>query len=338
MSPPARPLGSARPLIDDYDALLVDLDGVVQLDARPIDGAAEALDRARGAGSRIVFLTNNAARRPADVVARLRSFGMAADDDEVMTSALATGRLLEQRFPAHSPVLVVGGDGLTAAVSDAGLRPVSSADEDPRVVVQGWAPEVGWPLLAEAAVALNAGVPWIATNVDRTLPSPRGPLPGNGSLVAALRTATGREPEVVGKPQRPLFDAALTRSGARRALVVGDRLDTDVAGAAAAGLASLAVLSGVASPRDLLAAVPEQRPCYLGRDLRAVLSAHPGVEVTGGSATCGAVTVTTRGEVTTQGEPSGDGLDGLRAACALAWNGELAPDRYDACVRALGVD
>lgn len=336
MSPPTGPVASARPLIDDYDALLVDLDGVVQLDAQPIDGAAEALARARRAGSHIVFLTNNAARTPADVVERLGRFGVAARVDEVMTSALATARLLHQRFPARSPVLVVGGAGLTAAVSEAGLCPVSTADAAPCVVVQGWAPEVGWPLLAEAAVALNAGVPWIATNVDRTLPSPRGPLPGNGSLVAALRTATGREPEVVGKPHRPLFDAALTRSGARRALVVGDRLDTDVAGAAAAGLPSLAVLSGVASPRDLLAAAPQQRPAYLGRDLRAVLSAHPAVEVTAGSATCGAVTVTAHGEVTARREPAGDGLDGLRAACALAWNGELAPERFDACLRDLG--
>lgn len=341
MSERTEPSASATPLVDVHDALLVDLDGVVQLDDEPVDAAADSLGAARARGLRIVFLTNNAARTPAEVVARLARLGVEATAGEVISSAMAAARLLGERYEPGTPVLVVGGDGLVTAIADAGLRPVHQACERPTAVVQGWAPEVGWTALAEAAVALNAGAEWIATNLDRTLPSPRGPLPGNGSLVAALCTATGREPESVGKPCRPLFDAAVAQAGARAALVIGDRLDTDIAGAANAGLPSLLVLTGVARPVDLLGAPPGHRPTYVGRDLRALFEPHPPVRVDADGARCGATTVTVAGDVRTNagaGAQAPDGLDGLRAACALAWRGRLAPDAYAACTARLGLD
>ena len=151
--------------------------------------------------------------------------------------------------------------------------PVTSADERPAAVVQGYAPEVGWQQLAEASVAIRAGAQWIATNTDATLPTPRGPLPGNGSLVAALRTALEREPDlVVGKPQPTIFETAIQLAGAQRALVVGDRLDTDIAGAHRAGLDSLLVFTGVTTEEDLASASPQQRPTYLGADLGALFA------------------------------------------------------------------
>ena len=329
---------SPQPLVETYDGLLVDLDGVVQLDDRPVAGSPEVLTRASDRGVRLAFVTNNASRQPGDVAARLARLGVPATTDQVVTSAMAAADLLAGELPAGACVLVVGGSGLWAAVEAVGLQPVRSAEAGPVAVVQGWGPEVAWRDLAEAAVALRAGARWVATNRDATLPSPRGPLPGSGSLIAAVVTATGLQPgDVVGKPSPVLFESARRRSGATRPLVVGDRLDTDIAGATNAGLPSLVVLSGVSSPLDVLRAIPAARPTYLGRDLTAVERTHPETYVRDRAATCGSVTVTHTGDVQSDaGSPAdADGLDGLRAACALAWNGLLPADRYDGILQSL---
>jgi HAD superfamily hydrolase (TIGR01450 family) len=328
---------SELPLVDVYDGLLIDLDGVIQLDDQPVAGAPQALDRLRRRAVRIAFVTNNAARSPADVAARLHHLGVPADVEQIVTSAMAAANLLAGDLAPGSRVLVVGGTGLVAAISRAGLTPVSSADDGPVAVVQGWGPDVGWAELAEAAVALRSGARWVVTNRDRTLPSPRGPLPGSGALVAALVTATDREPDVVvGKPQPGLFTTAATRLGAERPLMIGDRLDTDIAGAAAAGMHGLLVLTGVARPLDLLGGRPLERPAYVGRDVTAVETSHPAVSVDGVAARCGEVVVTAAGDV--NGDPaSGDGLDGLRAACVLAWNGVLPEQAYGQVIRRLNL-
>jgi glycerol-1-phosphatase len=349
-TPGARGLAASEgPLRDAHDLLLVDLDGVAYLGDRPIAGAAEALTAAREAGLRVVFITNNASRPPSAVADQLVAMGVSAQPDEVMTSAIAAAGELARRFPAGTPVLVVGGVGVHDALVAAGLRPVGSAADGPAAVVQGFAPEVGWTSLAEASVALRAGALWIATNADLTLPSPRGPLPGNGSLVAALAAATGLRPEVIGKPAPALFTAALAAGGGTRPLVVGDRLDTDIAGARAAGLPSLLVLSGVSSATDLLAAGPASRPDHIGRDLGALSLAHPAAEGGSGVATCGATRASiARGAVRLEqsaGEATPDGLDGLRALCALAWSTD-EPDpaaddafgMYEAAVKTLDLD
>jgi len=270
------PVPETAPLVDGYDTLLVDLDGVVYLADDPIPGAAEALDKVRADGRRVVFVTNNASRTPEQVAAALQAMGVHADPEEVLTSSMAAADELARMLPAGAPVLVVGGDGLRRPVAAAGLQPVAKADDGPVAVVQGFSPDLTWALLAEAAVALRRpDVPWIATNRDATLPSPRGPLPGNGAMIQAVVLATGREPTVIGKPEPQLLQAATRMTGAKQPLVVGDRLDTDIAGANRAGLPSLLVLSGVSRAADLRAAPPEQRPTYVGDDLSAVLK--PGV-------------------------------------------------------------
>ncbi|MBV9485899.1 MAG: HAD-IIA family hydrolase [Frankiaceae bacterium] len=301
---------SGRPLIACHDLLLLDLDGVVYQGKQPIGGAADALAAARQASCGVVFVTNNAARPPQQVADQLSAMGVPAGPDEVMTSAVAAARVLSTRYPAGSPILVVGGEGVRDALESVDLRPVSEFDEAPRAILQGFSPEVGWAALAEACVALRAGVPWIATNIDSTLPSERGPLPGNGSLVSVLTTATGLRPEVIGKPEPALFTAALELGRGSAPLVVGDRLDTDIAGANAAGLPSLLVLTGVSTPRDLLAAGPEARPTYLGRDLGAIEVAHP----------------------------PADGLERLRQLCAAAWSGTLTPDQYEVAIESLDLN
>jgi glycerol 3-phosphatase-2 len=339
---------SNRSLLEAHDCFLVDLDGVVYLGDRPIEGAAEALSVLRDAGRRVVFVTNNAARPPAVVADQLVSMGVAATPSDVMTSAVAAARELAVRLPTGAPVLVVGGPGVRDALLAVGLRPVESATDDPVAVVQGFGPDVGWKSLAEASIALRAGAQWIATNIDITLPSPRGPLPGNGSLVAALCAATGLRPEVIGKPEPALYAAALADGDNAAALAVGDRLDTDIAGARAAGLPSLLVLSGVSSAGDLIAAGPSERPSYLGRDLRALRLTHPGSQASDGVATCGAARAgVVDGAVTVKISTDGatpDGLDGLRALCALAWASESAarsnplPGMYSNALKTLDLD
>jgi glycerol 3-phosphatase-2 len=332
-------------LASTYDLVIFDLDGVVFLIDEPIRGAAEAVERLRADSTPIAFATNNASRRAADVAALLNGMGVSAEPAEVLTSAGATATLLAERLPAGAPVLVVGAEALRAEVRDVGLTVVGTVEDEPVAVVQGYGPEVGWKHLAEAALAVRAGATWFATNTDRTLPSPRGPLPGNGSLVAVLRTALDREPDVVvGKPQPGLFRTAATLAEAQRPLSVGDRLDTDIQGAVTAGMDSLLVLTGVSGPADLLAAPEDRRPTYVAADLSGLF--RPAAEsrlpepggrradrptdgsgeeqsgeqgsTAGGEA--GGWRVVRDGERATL-DGSGDPVTALRLLCAVTWDG-----------------
>ena len=258
-------------LVDRYDLIIFDLDGVIYLIDKPIPGAVETVERLRAERMPIAYVTNNASRRATDVAALLTEMGVPAEAEEVLTSAGAAGTMLAARLPAGAPVLVVGADALRAEVRDVGLIPVDAFEDKPAAVVQGYGPDVGWRILAEAALSVRAGALWMATNTDRTLPSTRGPLPGNGSLIAVLRTALDREPDVVvGKPEPALFTTAAERANARRPLVVGDRLDTDIEGAVSAGMDSLLVLSGISDRAELLAAPAQRRPTFVAADVTAL--------------------------------------------------------------------
>jgi glycerol-1-phosphatase len=266
-------------LVDGYDLVIFDLDGVVYLGTEPVPGAVDAVNGLRERRIPMVYATNNAARRPDEVAILLTGLGIRATAEEVLTSPQAAAALLAERLPAGAKVLVVGTDALRAEVTKVGLAVVGSADEKPAAVVQGYGPKVGWPDLAEACVAVRAGALWVATNADRTLPSVRGPLPGNGSLVAALATALDRQPdEVVGKPAPALFERAAQRTHASRPLVVGDRLDTDIEGAVRAGMDSLLVLTGVSRPIDVLRAEKYRRPTYIAADLSGLSTVDTGTE------------------------------------------------------------
>ncbi|MEO9239975.1 MAG: HAD-IIA family hydrolase, partial [Jatrophihabitantaceae bacterium] len=298
-------------------------DGVVYLAEEPVPGAPAALAQARSAGLRLAFVTNNASRTPDQVARLLVRVGVPADPAEVVTSAQAAAHYLADRLPAGSPVLVLGTTGLIEAVAERGLVPVSSAEDKPAAVVQGFFPELSWRALAEAAIAIGRGVPWLATNLDATVPSPRGRLPGNGSMVAALVHATGITPAATGKPDPAMHAESVQRSGAQRPIVVGDRLDTDIEGARRVGCPSLLVLSGITTPRQLLAAGALHRPDYLGADVSALLNAHPDVVDNGQLISCGNATVrlADRALVLQVGPPNGesDGLDALRALAVAAW-------------------
>ncbi len=284
---PDTPRASDGPLCEIYDVALLDLDGVVYLGARAVPGAAEALAEARRLGMRLAFVTNNASRSPSTIAEQLTGLGVPATPDEVVTSAHAAARLIADRLPEGSPVLVVGGIGLRLALRERGLRPVSTAAERPAAVVQGYGPGIGYGLLAEGALAVRAGAWFVASNIDVTLPTPRGLQPGNGSLVQVIAVSTGQQPVVAGKPEPPLHAEAVARSGARRPLVVGDRLDTDIEGAVRAGADSMLVLTGVTGPADAVLAPAQQRPTYLAHDLSGLTGPHPEVQASGGAFRCG---------------------------------------------------
>lgn len=296
-----------RPLAAEHDVALLDLDGVVYVGEHAVPRAAEALDAALARhGMRSGYVTNNASRPPAVVAEHLQRLGVHAAAEDVVTSAQAGARLLAERLTPGSRVLAVGGPGVAWALEERGLVAVHSADDHPVAVMQGYGPDVGWRELAEATLVIERGQPWVATNTDRTIPTPRGRVLGNGSLVAAVQHATGVVPLVAGKPEPPLMWESVERTAATQPLVVGDRLDTDIEGATRCGIPSLLVLTGVTEVSDLLTAPPALRPTYLGRDLTALLEPAPPVTVAVGEAqalaACGAVTVTV--PLTRRGAPA----------------------------------
>jgi glycerol 3-phosphatase-2 len=340
-------------LVESYDALLLDLDGVVYLGRHAVPSAPWALTEASRLGIRLAYVTNNASRTPAAVAAHLTALGVPATTADVVTSAQAAARLVAERVDPGARVLVVGGMGMRAALREHGLRPASTALPTPAAVVQGIAPDLSYGLLCEGVLAVRAGALFVAANGDTTLPTTRGELPGNGSMTRVIAAATGVEPIVAGKPRPPLHRESMLRTGARRPLVIGDRLDTDIEGATNAGVDSLLVLTGVARPLDVLTAPPEHRPTYLAADLSALHAPYPEVWRAGDGWTCGAWTARWEGDrlwlegggngsrpvhgggrsdgpagagIAGNGHPAGrrdvivgDRIDGLRAACAAAW-------------------
>ncbi len=304
-----------KSIAQEYDCLLIDLDGTVFRGAEPTAGAVHSLDEVH---SRKLFVTNNASRSADQVASHLRELGFTATGDDVVTSAQSAAHLLAGELPADSAVLIVGTEALANEIAAVGLRPVRRYDDAPVAVVQGLSTTIGWPDLAEAALAIRAGALWVAANVDPTLPTERGLVPGNGSLVAALRAATDTEPRVAGKPAPGLFQDAVARGDFRASLVIGDRLDTDIEGATAAKLPSLMVLTGVNNARDAVLAEPARRPTYIGHDLRSLhqdgellaVGPQPGWHVDVGEK---AVTVSANGA------DEGDGLAIVRAVAAAVW-------------------
>lgn len=313
-------LGSDVALAERYDLALVDLDGVAYRGRNPIPHAAAGLGAARERGMDVVFVTNNASREPESVAEQLTSLDIPSTAQDVMTAAQAAASVLAGRLDAGSRVLVIGGEGLRTAVTAAGLVVVGSADEAPAAVVQGYAADVGWRQLAEAAYAIEAGAWYVASNLDPTLPTERGFAPGNGALVAAVRHATGVDPVSAGKPEPTLYRLAAERRGAQSPLVVGDRLDTDLAGARAAGWPGLHVLTGVSMARDAVLAGPGERPSYLGADLRSLVAPHPAPGPDDGWWRCrGAGARVVGGRLQLDGRGA-EALDLVRAACAAAWD------------------
>ena len=311
------------------ELLLADLDGVVYRGANEIPHAVAALTQAAEA-LRIGYITNNASRTDLAVAEQLRGFGLNLEPRDIILSPQAAVSLLRDTVPAGATVLVVGGEGLTVELEKAGFRVTRSAEDRPAAVVQGFAPEVGWRELAEASFALQGSpeadeLPWIATNTDWTVPLERGVAPGNGTLVSAVHIAVGRLPVFAGKPETAIFDTAFERFGTRNALMLGDRLDTDIQGARASGIASALVLTGIDRPKQLLAAPEHQRPSYILSNLKQLFEPYPVVEVDRkGAVTVGKASVRMESNRVVIVRPGDDPLNLLRAGCEAIWRSGLA--------------
>jgi glycerol 3-phosphatase-2 len=277
------------PLIDRYDAALFDLDGVVYLGPTAVPGAASGVAQLRERGVRVGFVTNNAARSPQAVVDHLTALDIVAATSDVVTSAQAGARLLADLVDPGALVLVVGTEALANEVAAVGLEPTWSVDRLPAAVIQGYHPELPWKLIDRAAYAIQQGALWIGTNTDSTRPTDRGLVPGAGAQIGALRNAVTVEPVIAGKPYSPLLRETVRRLKATRPIFVGDRIDTDIDGAAGVGMDSLLVFTGAHGKRDLIAAT--SRPTHIGWDLGALLEPVQVVEVHGGTARCGGVEV-----------------------------------------------
>lgn len=264
-------------LSKDYDLLLSDLDGVAYRGADSIDYVDSGFAEARSNGARVVFITNNSSRPPQAVADQLTSLGVPTSAAEVVNSARTGVLQLANLVPVGSKVLAVGGPGVYEALAEGGFTAVTSADDEPAAVLQGLNPEATWLELSEAALAIKAGAVYVATNLDATLPKERGDYLGNGSLVAAVVNATGVTPYSAGKPEPAMYQLAVEAFHAERALAIGDRLDTDILGANRSGYDSLHVLTGVNDMRDIMLAPDDQRPTFLGADLRDVNTVYPQV-------------------------------------------------------------
>ncbi|RRO18782.1 HAD-IIA family hydrolase [Saccharopolyspora rhizosphaerae] len=308
-------------LLDDHDVVLFDLDGTVYRGGELVPGALEAIQQAHRRGVAVRYVTNNASKPDQAVVDHLVGLGLEAERSEVSTSAQAGAAMLAEKLPAGSRVLVVGSAALESEVDRLGLVPVSGFADEPVAVVQGLSDELTYRAFAEACLAVRDGALWVACNADRTLPTERGLLPGNGALVELLRAATDQDPLVAGKPERPLLDRAVASAGGSRPLMIGDRLDTDIAGAVKAGMPSLMVLTGVNTPRHLLEARPEDRPGHVAADLRGLHA--PKSEVAIGEQPAWSVTVGDRLDLSSRGE--GDALGALRALCTAWWSTGSGP-------------
>jgi glycerol-1-phosphatase len=273
------------PLAARYRSIAFDLDGTIYLADEVVPRAPEAIRGVRELGARVAFVTNNAVRPPAAVVEKLSRLGVKATVEEVLTSAQAVVRLLGGEHGIRGKgVLVVGGPGLREALAAAGARLLDpDAWRAAEIVVAGLDPELSYGRVRAAALAIAAGARFVGSNPDASLPTPEGPWPGAGSVLALLSTATGARAEIAGKPERALFDTVAAALGPGPRLMVGDRVDTDLAGAQALGWATALVLTGVTRPAGLLDV--EVVPDHLLADVGGLLEPPgPAIRVEAGPA------------------------------------------------------
>ena len=231
-------------------ALILDMDGVLWKDDQPIGDLPAIFNRIRRSGLTVVFATNNGSHTPDQYVERLAGFGVQVEACQVVTSSLGVAYLLSQKFPSGGSVFAIGEEGVMAALRENGFKPLSLEDAHmAQAVIIGFDHWISFDKMREATLLVRRGIPFFATNPDKTFPTPRGEIPGAGAWNSVVVTATGIEPIYAGKPFPYLLELALKRLGTKKedTLVVGDRLETDIAGGQSAGFPVAMVLSGVSS-------------------------------------------------------------------------------------------
>jgi glycerol 3-phosphatase-2 len=322
-------------LAKSYDTALLDLDGVVYIGEDAVPGVIGALNQAHDEfGMTLTCVTNNASRSSQRVAQHLQELGLQVTAKDVVTSAQAGAAELAKLIPQGSRVFVLGSHDLAREVELVGLNPSHDDSQTYDAMIQGYWPDMPFRILEFAASLLRTGVPWIATNMDMTIPTPTGVAPGNGTIITALGETVNRTPTLVaGKPETPLMQQSIERTNAKRPLVVGDRLDTDIHGANNVGIDSLLVLSGVTTIEEILRAPIELRPTYLAWDASAVLTAQNGTQASDHVTACGGWKVA-NGDLLGQG----DGLDAVAAIAVAHWNGDISIEMGLEALSGIGLD
>lgn len=249
-------------------ALILDMDGVLWKSDAPIGDLPSVFKRIRERGLKFVFATNNGTKTPEEYQQKLRHLGVEVNVSQVVTSALGIAYLLARKYPPKTKIFMIGGEGVRKALSEKGFEvlPLERVSEA-QVFVMGIDREINFEKVAEATLLVRNGIPFYTTNTDKTFPTPRGEIPGSGAWLSVITTATGVEPISAGKPFPYLMELALERLGTKKeeTLVVGDRLETDIAAGQAVGCPTALVLSGVASREQ--AEMWEKRIDIIAKDL-----------------------------------------------------------------------
>lgn len=245
---------------DNIKALILDMDGVIWRGDSPVGNLPEIFDRIRERGLKFIFATNNSTKTAEQYVKRLAEFGVSAELWQVVTSSQAAAHAMAQTFPRGTKVFMIGEDGIRIPLEERGFQVLSLEDApEAEAVVIGLDRGITFQKASEAALLVRRGVPFYATNPDKTFPTPRGEIPGAGAWASVITTATGVEPIVAGKPFPFLMDLSLEKLGTKKeeTLVVGDRLDTDIAAGQAVGCPTALVLSGISTREQAETWVPK---------------------------------------------------------------------------------
>lgn len=319
-----------KPIAETYRLALLDLDGVVYRGKNPVEYAAESIRQAEAAGMSIEYTTNNSSRFQRVVADQLRGFDLNVEPHQVITSSVVAARMVARHVPAGAKVLVLGAQHLREEVARQGLVVVDAAADNPTAVIQGWYPDMRWQEMAEVSFAVEHGATYFVTNRDLTIPRELGIAPGCGSMIQAVINATGVEPVAsAGKPESAMYDEARLLAAGDNAepvakescLAIGDRLDTDIEAGNRGGYDSLAVLTGVTNPHELMLAPAHLRPTYIVKDLRGLMDVMPAAhQLANGSWTCGDAVASLDEASGTLNVNDAASIDALRAACALMWS------------------
>ena len=252
--------------------LILDMDGVIWRDREPIGNLPVIFKEIGRRGLRVTLATNNATQTPEKFLEKLAGFGVQLEPWQFVTSAQATAEFLAHKHPAGGPVYIIGEQGLVDSLSKYGFF---QDDTAPLAVIAGMDRQLTYKKLAQAGLLIRSGVFFIGTNPDRTLPTPEGLIPGAGSILAALEAATDVRPHLIGKPAPEMYRVALQRLGTlpEETLVVGDRVETDIAGAQELGCRTALVLTGATS-RDA-AVLWQPKPDFICEDLAQVIHQLP---------------------------------------------------------------
>ena len=319
--------GTVRPLAETYQLALLDLDGVVYRGKNPVEHAADSIHAAESLGMTIEYTTNNSSRHQSVVADQLKGFGLAVEPWQVITSSVVAARMVAKAVPSGARVLVLGADHLRDEVARNGLTIVEAPQDHPDAVIQGWYPEMTWQMMANVSFAVEAGAAYFVTNRDLTIPRELGIAPGCGSMIQAVINATGVEPVAsAGKPESFMYDEARELNAAEghdlvpkeSSIAIGDRLDTDIEAGNRGGYDSLAVLTGVTNPAELMLAPEHLRPTFVAKDLRELAKAQPEPErVDEHRWTCAGASASMEGDRLDISDSTD--INALRAAIGLMW-------------------